>query len=196
MRQTALISLFALGCFALAGCGGGQVAVTATPEPQAPETTQEAFLIPQLQATVQIPLPGTLIMPEMGFTPGATRAPFTFTSVQLELQNVSLNSSSVIDVFPDGRVVVDGVTAQVSGETVEALRGLLEAISIYELQGIFVNEGGATTGYRYYLTVDGPLGSRTVTADDGSTPEELLAIFTLIIRLGELVSAPEATPAS
>lgn len=179
----------------LAACGGGGPA-TPTDLPTPEESTQEAVSIPELQTTIQIPAPGTLTVPELGVTPGETRAPFTFDTVQLELQNAALSSSSVIDIFADGRILVNGVTAQVGDDTIEALRGLLEAVSIYDLQGIFVNEGGTSSGYRYYLTVDGPLGSRTITADDGNTPEELLAIFTLIIRLGELAGAPEATPAS
>jgi|GEM_PF-1142664 hypothetical protein len=205
MKRLSLFTLCLIAAvFALAACGG-----TPTPTPTPTEVIEEATQqvdsatavpLAEIAQTIAIPAPGTL-MPGSGVvTPGETYTPLTFDTVQLEIFNSGLGINYAITVYSDGRIVRDDTETFVSRETVSALAGLLEQIDFFDMQGIFTGDG-VGSGNRYYLTVSGERGSRTVTADDGITPPELLAIISLVQGFGELSPAPtppaaEATEAT
>ncbi len=172
----------------LAACGGSP-APTATPEPPTPEpaTTAEtgaANPFGDLSATPAA-LPGTFI-PASGATIESPNAePFRFDSLVFT-QTGGLSGVDVrVELRGDGTLIRNGATTSISAEEVQRVTDMLAAIDFYRFQGIFVGSGASPDAYRYTLTVDGPLGSRTVMAEDGLTPMELLFIFDSIRALGE-----------
>ncbi len=185
MRFACLLILSA--CFFLAACGG------AAPEPtQPPDSTESSSFDPEstpselgvIAQTIAVPPPGQISYMDTSGTPGV-RQPLQFDVVQLEIRPAGSAESTIINLSSDGTVLRDGQPVQVDPASIEVLRGLLDQINFYDIQGVFVGEGGTTQGNRYFLTVSGSSGSRMITADDQYTPSELLAIITLIQSLGE-----------
>lgn len=171
----------------LAACGGSP-APTATPEPQptTPETAETSAVNPFGDMPVTpAALPGTLI-PASGATVESSNAePFRFDNLVFT-QTGGLSGVDVrVELRSDGTLIRNGETTTVSAEEVRRITDMLDAIKFFQFEGIFVGSGAAADAYRYTLTVNGPQGSRTVTAEDGLTPMELLFIFDSIRALGE-----------
>lgn len=173
----------------LAACGGSP-APTSTPESQPTPETATTAEVSEVNPFGNLPatpaaLPGTLV-PASGATIESPNAePFRFDNLVFT-QTGGLSGVDVrVELRSDGTLIRNGETTTVSAEEVQRITDMLAAINFYRFEGIFVGSGAAPDAYRYTLTVNGPLGSRTVTAEDGLTPMELLFIFDSIRSLGE-----------
>lgn len=168
----------------LAACGTPQPtatpAPTATPEPSPMPTDPLA----ELPMTVEVPIAGTL-RPGGGVPqPNTTPIPFSFDELVYAQSGGLTGRTVVIRLFSDGRVLRDDAESTVSREVVDTIKGLLERIDFYNMQGIFTGPGVGADRFRYSLEVIGPLGSRTISAQDGLTPPELMDVFEAISQLG------------
>ncbi len=183
------VSLFIIcACLFLAACGGQPPAPTEAPTPE--ETTAidlnaTPSMLNIIAQTITVPAPGVLSYMDTSGTPEEPPQPLELNLVQLEVRPAGSSERTIITINGDGTALRDGQPIQMDSATLEALRGLIEQINFFNIQGIFVGEGPTTQGNRYYLTVDGSAGSRMITAEDQNTPSELLAIITLIQSIGE-----------
>jgi hypothetical protein len=71
----------------------------------------------------------------------------------------------------------------VSEELLTQANDRLNQIDFYRLQGVFTGPA-LPDGYFYSLTVESAIGSRTLSAQDGYTPPELMELFAFFSDLG------------
>ncbi len=151
------------------------------PQPDA-EATAEVTADPLEQAGVVLPPAGTLIAPATEDPNPDSAQPFDF--IIFEQSGGPNNETFIIQVFNDGRVERDGVTTTISAQQVAMLDALLKELNFFGLQGQFAVPGASTDVYSYRITVEQGGGSRTINAQDGYTPTELLELFSLLAELG------------
>ena len=60
------------------------------------------------------------------------------------------------------------------------LDSLLDQLNFFGLQGVFTAPGTSADTYQYSVTVNRAGSSRTIQAEDGFTPPELLQFLTLL----------------
>jgi hypothetical protein len=187
--------LMLLMVFALTACGGNEAVVP--PTMATLEVTQEVVATPAADVTAEAvpdgeqtpdPLQGVVIMPGTLVAP-ATEDPGAsqpFTSVFFIQTGGISNSELTIEVYGDGRVVRNGQSLTVPPEKIQEINAAIQAIGFFGLQGSFTAAGGGSPDtYRYSLSVERADGSsRTINAQDGYTPPELLNIFVLLSDLG------------
>ncbi len=152
-----------------------------TVDPQA-EATAEVTADPLEQAGVVLPPAGTLVAPATEDPNPNSGQPFDV--ITFEQSGGPNNINLVIQVFSDGRVVRDGNTSTISAEQVAMLDTMLKQLNFFGLQGQFAVPGASSDVYSYRITVDQDGGSRTINAQDGYTPTELLELFSALADLG------------
>jgi hypothetical protein len=191
----AALALFAAACQSAPEATATSAATTA-PNPPTTEagTDSTAEVSPEVQTTVSpvviditVPPPGTLV------SAAATQDPLAqtgFTSIIYEQKQGSTGTPLTVEVYSDGRVVRDGVASTISAEQVAAIDAALRAVNFFGLQGQFIVPGTNEDIYYYTITVDVDGSSRMIRAQDGYTPDELMALFNTISVLGS--GAPSA----
>lgn len=199
------IPLLLLMLLALTACGA---AATPTPTPTltpipAPTATA-TFAVPtdvlgEIARTVTVPTPGTLEANAMSMT-NEPEVPLTFGQVVFTQSGGPASIQSMVSLQADGTLMREGVlVGTVSPERVEEVRAALDAIRFFSINGIFTGGSTRTDAYSYSLRVDGDEGSKTLYAQDGLTPPELISVFTLLRNLqpeGAMEVTAEATAAS
>lgn len=167
--------LFAL---LLAACGSATPTPTPTPTPP-PATLPVAATdeLSVLSMTIEVPIPGTLTYDRSNIPA------IDFDTVTFSRTGGIVGQTLTIEIHRDGRLVRNGETSSVSEEIVAAVNDRLNAIHFYGIRGVFTGPI-SPDAYSYYLTVDSPLGSRTISAQDGMTPPELIDLFSFFGQLG------------
>ncbi len=190
MRPILLVAI--IGALLLASCNNTPEP-TATPVPAtateivAPTTaasTNPEDNIGDFAGTITVPIAGTLIVGNTGETPNAPTAPLVFDKVTLTQTGGAANVNFVIQLQGDGTLTRDGVTSTISQDQVQQIAALLDQIKFYQIQGTFVSADSTVDTYRYSLSVDSSIGSRTIFSQDGLTPPELEQIYDAIRALG------------
>ncbi|MCK6580419.1 MAG: hypothetical protein L6Q98_20180 [Anaerolineae bacterium] len=187
-----LVSLISL-VLLLAACAG-EPTPTATPESPTAEPTQTPIL--QGQATPLLPtgiaetlvqaLPGTLVNASTVETPGATpRAAYTLRLVSYYQQGGITGTPLSIVLYGDGRLIRDGVESRVGAEAIEPIAAMLTAMDFLTIEGIFTSAGRAADLFQYTVTVETQYGSKTLSTQDGMTPDPLLALYAALRALGQ-----------
>jgi hypothetical protein len=90
----------------------------------------------------------------------------------------------VVQVYPDGRVLRDGVQYQISADQVAEIDNALDAMNFFGMQGNFTSPGGGRDTYVYEISVSRGDDSRNVAAEDGLIPPELMTVFSLLLDAG------------
>ncbi|NWF69631.1 MAG: hypothetical protein HXY40_11150 [Chloroflexi bacterium] len=93
-------------------------------------------------------------------------------------------TTTIIDIFSDGRVLRDGVEYRITPEEVTAIDDMLDAVNFFNLQGTFVSAGGQPGAYQYSLSVERAGSVVTLNAEDGLVPRELQELFSLLLQAG------------
>lgn len=182
----------------LAACtGGGDQSPTLAPTlpPQAETTPEEPTLEPipasDVQLTLAAPIPGTLVVAAP--TVGEPTIVLEFTDLTFTRSGGLVGQPITVVVNADGSILRNGTASTITPDQVEAIRSRLDRINFFQLQGIFTSAGNSADIFTYSITVNGNMGSRTIFAQDGLIPPELIDLFTLLAELG--VSAAPATQA-
>ncbi len=177
----------------LAACGG-QPEPTATLVPASPVPPTDASAgedaaatggAAEIQQTVAFAQPGTLIPAGIGTIVPPDAPPFSFDRVIFTQTGGLAGVNVQIDVYADGRVIREGVESEVNAEAITNLARMLETINIFNLSGQFMSPGAAADAFTYSLTVVKGGSNRTITSQDGYTPQALFDIYDAIRALGQ-----------
>jgi hypothetical protein len=176
MRLAACVLLILL----LAACGAAPTP-TATATSSAPDlsSTDEVSVI---SMTIEVPIPGTLV-PGLSNMPRGGRPAIEFDTVYFSRSGGIAGQSLSVELRADGTLIRDEETTSVPEATLTEVNERLNRIDFYGLQGIFTGFA-SSDAYSYNLTVESGIGSRTISAQDGYTPPELLELFDFFSQLG------------
>jgi hypothetical protein len=180
-----------LSTLLLAGCGGGAPAATSTPEPPSATPTFPPVEVGDNQlatlaatAGVNVPMPGTLVVPTL---PADATAVPAIVIIDLSFtRSGGLAGAEPLNIYLKGDGTLTRNTQPVTSATAEQISGiaaLLDRIRFYDLEGIFTAPGGSTDTYKYTLTVNTENRSRTLISQDGMTPPELFEVYNAILSL-------------
>lgn len=125
-------------------------------------------------------IPGTIIPPT---TPDPL-AGTPFDRLVFTRSGGITGQTLTVEVLSDGTVTRDGTTSRISPEQVKQLSDTLDRIGFFGLQGVFISRGPGADRFQYSLMVERLGASRTINAEDGYTPPELMALFTVLGQLG------------
>jgi hypothetical protein len=203
------LSLILIGLFFLSACGGNAPATTApTADSSSVTTDSSGTAVPAtvagLQATPDLAATQsaepTLIVQERSFStdepplpiPGTIIAPITpdpdagliFDIILLERTGGLAGIPLTIEVKGDGTVTRDGVASTISPDQVTFLDNLLDQLNFFGLQGVFTAPGTSADTYHYAVTVERAGSSRTIRAEDGFLPSEMIQLLSLLSDLG------------
>jgi hypothetical protein len=137
-------------------------------------------LTPVIPLDITIPPPGTSIAP-VTEDPEATAV---FDAVFLEQTGGFTGIPLSVQVFSDGRLVRDGVEGSVTAEQVAQIDTIIKEINFFGIQGQFEPAGTNPDAYSYKISVDRAGASRTINAQDGYTPDDLLRLINAVSLLG------------
>jgi hypothetical protein len=172
----------------LAACG----TETATPQQvDTPEPTQEQEPTIEARPTSfidealdQLPPPGTPLIPvteEASSDPSQT----PFTGIVYQETGGLAATSLYIEIYPDGRVIRDGVESRIAQPQIDEIIQALVDSHFFGIQGQFTRPGAGADISTYVVTVELENGSfRRLEAQDGSTPPDLLRLFSLLRQAG------------
>ena len=184
MRSVLCVAI--IGMLLLASCNSAPEA-TATPTETAEATVGVNPLdeLSDFAGDVVIPVPGTLSVSDTSQTPNApTPGPLAFNQVTLEQTGGPANVRLVIRLLSDGTLTYDGKVSTVGADQIQHIAVLLGQVDFFNINGRFATSSGAADIYHYALTVDSPIGSRTIFSQDGLTPPQLFEIYDAIRALG------------
>jgi hypothetical protein len=202
------LSLILIGMFFLAACGGNAPATTVPTADSSVTADSSGTVVPATVAGLQ-PTPDlaatqsaepTLIVQERSFStdepplpiPGTIIAPTTpdpdagliFDTILLERTGGLAGIPLTVEVKSDGTVTRDGVTSTISPDQVAFLDNLLDQLNFFGLQGVFTAPGTSADTYHYAVTVERAGSSRTIRAEDGFLPSEMIQLLSLLSDLG------------
>jgi hypothetical protein len=177
MRLAASLLLILL----FAACNPATPTPTATPTAEATSDAGTGQL-GVISLTIEIPPPGTLVVNNSNVPEGG-RPPIELDTVTFARSGGIAGQQLVIELHSDGTLIRDGETSNVSEAVVADANNRLNLIDFYGIQGIFTGPL-APDAFLYSLTVDSNIGSRTINAQDGLTPPELVDLFSFFSQLG------------
>jgi hypothetical protein len=179
MRLAATLILILL----FAACSPEIPTPTATPTAEATATiAADSDQLSVLSLTIAVPIPGTLILGNSNVPPGG-RPALEFDTVYFTRTGGIAGQQLLIELRRDGTLIRDGESSTVPDATVADVDNRLNLIDFYGLQGIFTGPV-APDAFIYNLTVESNVGSRTISAQDGFTPPELIDLFSFFAALG------------
>lgn len=160
------------------------IAVTASSE-ATEEATPEIRPTDPIDAAIgELPPPGTAVIP-VTEDPSTDLSQNAFTIIFYEEQGGLDDTSLVLEIHADGRVVRNGVESQITPAEIARLTDALIEASFFNLQGVFTQPGVGSDVYSYALTVTLEDGSESrIDAQDGYTPPELQRLFSAIRQVG------------
>lgn len=194
------LCLIILCVFFLAACGGNnptpalptaavlptnESQTQATPPPADVPTATPALLVTQPQrqfgGDATLPPAGTLVA-------AVTEDPMAgqvFDSIIFVREGGLAGGTMTIEIKGDGTLINNGQTKTITPEQVTELTSLIDKAGYFGMQGIFASPGTSADIYKYTLTVERAGSSKTIDAQDGMTPPELMDIFALVTLLAE-----------
>jgi len=195
MRAAILLILV----FILAACNGNATptatvvvptpTATIVPLPMQPGSTAGQPLptspFSQLDVTLQVALPGTIIPASDSTIQPVDSQPFQFDRILFTQTGGITGVNSRIEVFGDGRVLRDGVESRVTGETISSLAAMIDAFDFFRVGGQFMGQAAGADTFTYTITVSVAGSSRMIQSQDGYTPQSLFAIYDSIRALGQ-----------
>lgn len=193
MRHTLRLIIVGLMALIIVACQTAPEATatlppTTAPNPPATDAASTAEVTVDVQAVAtQIAVDITMPPPGTPVTAAVTQDPLagaSFDSIIFEQTGGITQTTLTVEVYGDGRVVRDGVTSTISAEQLNAINQALQAANIFGLQGQFVMPGVNEDAYYFTITVDIAGAGRTIRAQDGYTPDELMDLFNTISVLG------------
>ncbi len=153
------------------------LATVAAEAASAPTSTPAVRIIVTNQPEI---IPGTLIPPA---TEDA-RAGTPFDRILFTRSGGLTGQSLTIEIMADGTYTRNDTSGQLPPDQVKALFDMLDRLDIFGIQGVFTAAGTGADIYQYSVTVDRDGDSRMIDAQDGLTPPELMALFTVLGQIG------------
>lgn len=173
----------------LASDPGAPAPATPTPETETAAESpaaqvEEATPLPPLNITA--PPPGVVVTAAFTDEPPDTSS-IPLARVIFQRSGGPSGAELVIDIFGNGTGLRDGRAISVTPEQLAALDAAIRAVDFFNIQGIFTVPGGpGTDQYAYRLSVELEDGTaRSLNAQDGYTPQNLLELFALMSTLGQ-----------
>jgi hypothetical protein len=167
--------LFAL---LLAACGSTTPTPTSTlPAPTTGPAAEATDELSVLSMTIEVPISGTLTYGQSGVST------FEFDKATFARTGGITGQTLTVEVNADGTLIRDGESSSVSETVVADINTRLNTLNFYGIRGVFTGPA-SPDAYSYFLTVDSPMGSRTLNTQDGMTPPELLDLFSFFAELG------------
>lgn len=158
----------------------GQVATPDFGATQSAEPTGQ--LQPRAYETDEapLPLPGTMVAAS---TPDPN-AGLIFDTILFERTGGIAGIPLTIEIKSDGTITRDGVPSTITPEQVTLIDSVLDQLNFFGLQGVFQSPGTSADTYHYSVTVERAGSSRTLKAEDGFLPPELVQFLSLLSSLG------------
>lgn len=137
--------------------------------------------------------PRELVTGQPQMIPGTVSAPATedpmagtpFERILFTRSGGVVGQTLTVEILGDGTVTRNGETSQISPEQVQQITDVLDQLDFFGLQGVFTAPGTGADIYQYSITVDRADGSsRTIKAQDGLTPQQMMALFTVLAEIG------------
>lgn len=125
-------------------------------------------------------IPGTLIPPATADTLAGT----PFDRILFKRTGGITGQSLTVEILADGTYTRNDASGQLSPEQVQQLTNILDQLDFFGIQGVFTAPGTGADVYQYSVTVDRGGASRMIDAQDGLTPSELMALFTVLGQIG------------
>jgi len=198
MRRNLCLILIAALFLAACGSGGTPVPTAESTSPTVQATlalvgeTPDSAATQTAQPTVEqqqrsfatdeppLPIPGTL---DASSNPDA-EAGLVFDDIQFERTGGIAGETLTIEVKSDGTFTRDGVPGTISPDQVTMIDNMIDQLNFFGLQGIFEAPGTSADVYRYRVRVSRAGSARTIQAQDGFIPPELIQFISLLSSLG------------
>ena len=181
----------------LAGCAGAAPApppTTGALDTPTDMPTADGAAAPEGEATPLPPLGITVPPPGVVVTAPATEEPpggrgfdsnAPFESLIYQQTGGPHNLDLLIEIGADGSARRNGAPVAITPEEIAAINQKLRAVDFFNIIGLFTVAGGPSgEQYRYRLSVEQDGAGRTINAQDGYTPPELIELFALIAAVG------------
>lgn len=146
------------------------------PAPTPPSNRQRIYATGQ----PTLPPPGVLIPP----AEQDLNIALVFDSILLQRTGGSEGVPLDIEIRNDGTVTRDGQASTVSVEVVNQIDGLLDQMDFFGMGGVFSAPGTSDQVYTYRITVNRQGSSRTVTAQEGYMPTEIIQLVSVLSQAG------------
>jgi hypothetical protein len=154
-----------------------------TPDFAATQTAQPTIDVPERSFGTDeppMPIPGTIVAPT---TPDPD-AGLLFDTILFKRTGGLAGIPLTIEVKSDGTVTRDGVASTISSDQVTLIDNIIDQLDFFSLQGVFAAPGTSADVYSYAITVNRAGSSRTIRAQDGFMPPEMIQFFSLLSDLG------------
>ncbi len=199
MRYALILML--LSSLFLAACGGGGDDATPVPDaattapqpnievsPEVSDATQQVLTEVTEVPTAFLPAPGVLAAAPVTEEPtpedGSPIQPTSgFDTVVLAQTGGPNNITLVIEVYSDGRVVTNGSESTASADKIAALGQVIDEINFFNVQGTFLGAPGREDIYRYQIAVTRGDLARSIQAQEGFLPPEIVNLIAVISDL-------------
>lgn len=153
---------------------------TSAPQLSTVEVTSDAQATFEIPIDVTVPPAGTMIVP----VTEDPQAGVMFDVVYLEQSGGFTGIPLTVEVHSNGRLVRDGVEGSATPEQVTEIDNIIREIKFFGIQGQFEPAAPNPDAYLYKISVDRAGASRTISAQDGFTPDPLLRLINAVSLLG------------
>lgn len=162
------------------------------PEVELDESFEEAFLpesgplvlptrTPSSEGELIVALPGTLVASETEDPFPETRFDYIYFEQTGGVEDLSIQ----VEIFADGRIIVNDFDGTISGETIADLNARLDAVNFFGIQSTFLGPPGPEDSYQYRLMVSQSGIEKMVNAQDGFIPDEVIALLSHFRNLAD-----------
>lgn len=117
-----------------------------------------------------------------------------FQLIQLRQEGGRNDTTTIIDVYGDGRIIRDGQAGNIDAGTIALLNQLIRDMNFYGMQGTYMGPPGDEDEYRYRVYVNSGEIDRAINAQDGFMPEQLVRLLAAINNAATVIPLPTSTP--
>lgn len=125
-------------------------------------------------------IPGTIIPP-------ATQDPMAgtpFERILFKRTGGITGQPLTIEILSDGTFTRNDASGQLTPDEVQRMTDTLDQLNFFGLQGSFTAPGTGADIFEYSITVDRNGASRTIDAQDGLIPSQLMNLINILVQVG------------
>lgn len=139
-----------------------------------------------IQNEIQMmPPPGTLELVPETEEPDPNATPIPIYSITYEERGGPANTSLLVEIFGDGRVLRDGAEVAVGADVIQEAAQAIHDLGFFNIEGVFTRAGASPDIYTYMVRVELEDGAaKRIEAQDGIAPPELLRLFRQLRSIG------------
>ncbi len=145
---------------------------------------------PVAEGALPVLPPGTLVVSETE----DPLAPLLFDYLRFEQRGGPQNLEIILEIYQDGRVVLNGADGFIASAEVEAIDQLLDDLNFFGLQGNYSGPPRSEDEYRYSLFVDVSGRERMIGFREGYIPRQVQRVLSRIRTIGEAILQPTPVP--